>query len=86
MHRNFPVAEREAAWKTRHPHQPFGTPHCVHEKSSTHKLRREKNNTQELQALYQQAVAFAKLLLKWNQNYGNLSFADGVIPDPNLEL
>jgi len=45
-----------------------------------------KGSHQELTSLYQQAVALAKLLVKWNQNYGNLSFADGAIPDPNLQI
>ncbi len=46
----------------------------------------EKDSHQELKSLYKQAVALARLLLKWNQNYGNLSFADGIIPDPNLQI
>ncbi len=45
-----------------------------------------KDSEIELKALYQQAVELAKLLVKWNQSFGSLSFTDGDIPSPHLDF
>ena len=45
-----------------------------------------KNSLDELHALYEQSVDFAKLLVEWNQQFGSLSVAEGKVPDPNLTL
>lgn len=44
----------------------------------------KKDTQEELQALYQQAIEFAKLLVQWNQDFGNLSFVDGQVPSPEI--
>jgi hypothetical protein len=45
-----------------------------------------KGSELELKALFQQAVELASLLVKWNQNFGSISFTDGAIPSPNVML
>lgn len=45
-----------------------------------------KDDERELKELYKQAVALAKLLVRWNQSFGSLSLADGAIPSPDLNL
>lgn len=45
-----------------------------------------KDSDLELKALYQQAVELAKLLVKWNQSFGTLSFIDGAIPSPDIQI
>jgi CRP/FNR family cyclic AMP-dependent transcriptional regulator len=45
-----------------------------------------KDGELELKALSQQAVELAALLVRWNQNFGNISFTDGAIPSPNVNL
>lgn len=45
-----------------------------------------KNGELELKALFQQAVELAALLVNWNQNFGSISFTDGLIPAPNVTL
>ena len=45
-----------------------------------------KNDELELKGLYQQASDLAKLFVRWNEIIGSLSFADGGIPSPNLNI
>jgi len=45
-----------------------------------------KNGMDELHALYQQSVDFAKLLVAWNHQFGNLSVAEGKVPEPNIAI
>jgi hypothetical protein len=45
-----------------------------------------KGGEKELQALFTQVVGLSQLLLKWNESFGNLHFADGSIPSPDLNL
>lgn len=45
-----------------------------------------KDCIDELHTLYQQSVDFAGYLLEWNKVFGSLSFVDGKIPEPGLEL
>ncbi|MBX2807250.1 MAG: cyclic nucleotide-binding domain-containing protein [Cellvibrionaceae bacterium] len=45
-----------------------------------------KGSLDELNALYQQSVEFAKLLVEWNQMFGSLSFVEGKIPEPNITV
>ena len=45
-----------------------------------------KDSLEELHALHQQSVDFAKLLVEWNQTFGSLSVAEGKVPEPNLAL
>ncbi|MBX2808723.1 MAG: cyclic nucleotide-binding domain-containing protein [Cellvibrionaceae bacterium] len=45
-----------------------------------------KDSLDELNALYQQSIEFAKLLIEWNQVFGSLSFVDGKVPEPNIVL
>lgn len=46
--------------------------------------RGPKDGLEELHALYQQSVDFGKLLLEWNNAFGNLSLVEGKIPEPNM--
>ncbi len=45
-----------------------------------------KDTPEEVQALYQQSVDFAKLLVEWNKAFGNLSVVEGRIPEPNIAI
>jgi hypothetical protein len=45
-----------------------------------------KDCTDELHALHQQSMDFAKLLVKWNQEFGKLSIAEGKEPEPNIAI
>jgi len=45
-----------------------------------------KGSLDELHALYQQSVDFAKLLVEWNHEFGNLSVAEGKVPEPNIAI
>jgi hypothetical protein len=45
-----------------------------------------KDGEKELRALFTQVVELSKLLLKWNESFGSLHFADGTIPSPHLNL
>lgn len=44
-----------------------------------------KDSELELKSLYQEAVEMAKLFIKWNQSFGNISVADGQIPLGDLQ-
>lgn len=46
----------------------------------------EKDSLDELHTLYQHSVEFARLLLEWNQAFGNLSLADGKVPEPGFAM
>jgi hypothetical protein len=45
-----------------------------------------KDCNEELHALHEQSVDFAKLLVKWNQEFGKLSVAEGQQPEPNIAI
>jgi hypothetical protein len=45
-----------------------------------------KDSLEELHALYQQSVDFSKLLVAWNQEFGNLSVVEGKVPEPNIAI
>jgi len=45
-----------------------------------------KEGIDELRALFQQTADLAKLLIQWNESFGNLSLADGAVPAPNIDI
>ncbi|MFT6390487.1 MAG: hypothetical protein ACJAUP_003889 [Cellvibrionaceae bacterium] len=45
-----------------------------------------KDGLDELHAIYQQSIDFAKLLVEWNNEFGNLSVAEGKVPEPNIAI
>ncbi|MGH1486315.1 MAG: cyclic nucleotide-binding domain-containing protein [Cellvibrionaceae bacterium] len=45
-----------------------------------------KDSMDELHALHQQSVDFSKLLVEWNQAFGNLSVVEGKVPEPNIAI
>lgn len=46
----------------------------------------EKGGKEELQGLHQQASELAALLVKWNQNFGNISFTETALPPITMTI
>ncbi len=46
----------------------------------------QKNSPEELMALHNQCIDFARLLLEWTDTFGNLSIVAGEVPEPGMAL